>query len=155
MSSDSSSDDEFILDVMEILPRERQLRIREQPMMTMNDIEFKMKYRFSKHVMRRILDNIIHALQLNDNRNNPIEPMNQLLIAVRFYATGSMQNLLADHMKVLTASVCRIIKRVTVAIAGLSGQFIKMPETREEISLAKEKFYKIALTSGYSLVEII
>jgi len=65
-------------------------------------------------------------------RSSSLTPMNQLLIALRFYATGSFQLVIGDTFAVDNAIVCRTLKRVTEAIAGLSNKYIKLPETVEE-----------------------
>lgn len=62
-----------------------------------------------------------------------IQPTTQLLIALRFFALGSIQLSVADFAGVSTASVCRILKKVSGAIASISSQFIKMPATDEEM----------------------
>lgn len=146
----SSSEDEFLRDVMEFLSRERRRRTRQNPMVTkpsgLNSAsaEFKKKYRFSKPVVESTLEFICPAHENPDGKNNPLTPMIQLLIALRFYATGTMQNLVADYMDVATSPVCRTIQRVTAAIANLPPQIIKMPESAEEIAQVQQIFYQIA-----------
>lgn len=55
-----------------------------------------------------------------------------------------MQKAVADFTGVSTSSACRIIKRVSNAIASLNVHYIKMPETNEAMERIAEKFYGIA-----------
>lgn len=69
--------------------------------------------------------------------------MEQLLICLRFYATGSFYITIGDFSNLHKSTICRIIKRVTQAIASLRPQFIKLP-CHAEISKTQEEFYEIA-----------
>lgn len=71
-------------------------------------------------------------------------PNVQLLIALRFYALGSVQLAIADFSGVSLASVSRILLRVSVAIAEKAPLFIQMPQTEAEMRVVSEAFYGIA-----------
>lgn len=71
-------------------------------------------------------------------------PNVQLLIALRFYALGSTQLAVGDFSGVSIASVCRIISRVSDALARKAPLFIKMPQTEAEMREVSEAFYHIA-----------
>lgn len=77
-------------------------------------------------------------------RNNPITPMQQLLLTLRFFATGSFIISAGNFAGVSTTSAHRIIHRVTNAVARLRSRFIKFPTTHNEIKKEQLKFYKIA-----------
>lgn len=77
-------------------------------------------------------------------RGGSIKPINQVLLTLRFYALGCMQKAVADFTGVSTSSACRIISRVSNAIASLHRQHIKMCETNEEMERSAAKFYQIA-----------
>lgn len=61
------------------------------------------------------------------NSNNPIPPVIQLLVALRFYATGCFLITIADFYGISEASTQRIVHRVLPTIAALRNQFIKLP----------------------------
>nr|XP_049694472.1 putative nuclease HARBI1 [Helicoverpa armigera] len=77
-------------------------------------------------------------------RNKAVPPINQLLCALRFFATGNFLLTIGDLSGVSVSTSCRIIRRVATAIVTLREEFIRFPETPEEISTVKEQFYKIA-----------
>ncbi|XP_022917825.2 putative nuclease HARBI1 [Onthophagus taurus] len=50
----------------------------------------------------------------------------------------------ADFIGVSKASACRIVKKVTSAIASLSPRYVKMYSTNAEMNRAAEEFYRFA-----------
>jgi len=68
--------------------------------------------------------------------------MNQLLIALRFYATGSFQLVVGDLFDVDKATICRTVHRVTMAIASLREQHVKFPGTEQEQHDVMQLFYR-------------
>jgi hypothetical protein len=60
-------------------------------------------------------------------------PLEQVLVALRYYATGSMQLVIADTGHLSQPSISRAVTAVTDALANISEEYIRMPETRQEI----------------------
>jgi len=77
-------------------------------------------------------------------RNNAISPMNQLLLTLRFFATGSHLISAGDFSGVSKTSAHRVVHRVTNAIARLRPRFIKFPTLADEIKTEEIKFFDIA-----------
>lgn len=69
-------------------------------------------------------------------RSRYIQPMLQLLIAVKFYASGTFQINVGDMTSVSRQSVNKIIPRVSLALASLKSRFIKMPTTADDLEAA-------------------
>lgn len=69
--------------------------------------------------------------------------MNQLLLALRFYATGSFHRVCGDFSGVSVCTSCRIIKRVSRSIASLYKETIYMPRSSEEIQNNQLKFFSM------------
>lgn len=91
----------------------------------------------------------IHDQLAHDScRGQPLSPVNQLLIALRFYATGTFQLVVGDTFKVHKSTVCRILHRVTEAIAGLRPKFVKFPETVQEKRDVMNAFYTFSTMPG-------
>lgn len=70
--------------------------------------------------------------------------MTQLLIALRFYATGSFYVVQGDFIGVHKSTAGRIITRVTKAIVTLMPRFIKFPDTLEEKTECQQMFQRVA-----------
>lgn len=78
-------------DGVERIPK-RYLRDLENPVEFFREDEFKIRYRFSKTtVMEVILPIIGNRLDKVNNRGLPFPPLLQLLLSLRFYATGNFQ----------------------------------------------------------------
>lgn len=66
------------------------------------------------------------------------------MIALRFFACGSMEICIADFIGCCIATVSKYAKKVSEAIATLRPLFIRMPSTEEELRHASAAFYRIA-----------
>lgn len=89
-ASDSSSDEEN--NDIGIIREKRYVRDAINPFTAYREHEFHIRYRFSKDcVMHGLLPLVIDGLTKPDMRGLPIEPVIQLLICLRFYATSSFQ----------------------------------------------------------------
>nr|CAI5823312.1 unnamed protein product [Callosobruchus analis] len=120
-SSDSDSQDDRT---------PRIVRQRNDLFETLDDVEFKRRFRLIKRTLLR--------LEARDNRNKPVSKRNQILICLRFFATGSFQITVGD---VSQPSVSRIITCVIEHIASLLPLFIQMPQTEQEMRDEATKFY--------------
>lgn len=137
-SSFSSSDDEEI-----VVHRPRIILERNNPMLMYDDIDFKKRFRLTKHMVRFLLDIIGPQIEPNDNRNFPIPAIQKILITLRFYATGSFLITIADNFNVSTSSVSRIVQEVTHYIACQRERFIKLPSNRDELREVCAEFFQI------------
>ncbi|CAK1582627.1 unnamed protein product [Parnassius mnemosyne] len=109
-----------------------------------DEIDFFRRYRLSKSTVIYLLEKIEHILEFPDNRNNSIPPINQLLIALRYYATGNHLLAVADMGGTSLATSSRIVKRVSQAIVSLRREFIIFPDTNRDQDRVKIDFYDIA-----------
>lgn len=92
----------------------------------------------------QVLDMVGHELEHIAPRSRYISPLVQLLLTLRYYALGSFQTSIGDFAGVSQPSVCRVVHRVSEAIARQRPNFIKMPETEDEIRQANAAFFDIA-----------
>jgi nuclease HARBI1 len=74
--------------------------------------------------------------------------MNQLLLALRFYATGSFQLVVGDVFALDKSTVCRTLHRVTRAIAGLREKYVKFPATDNDRQKTMHQFYSKSKLPG-------
>ncbi|ENN78974.1 hypothetical protein YQE_04558, partial [Dendroctonus ponderosae] len=86
----------------------------------------------------------IRSLDSSSEPNNTIQPMTQLLLVLRYYATGSHLIAVGYFFGVSKTSPHRIVHRVTAAGATLARNDIKLPSTKREISAAQVIFYALA-----------
>lgn len=110
--------------------------------------EFKIRFRLGKDIVMDILRQIGPQLEHVTQRNMAISALIQILITLRFYATGAFQLVIGDLFNVHKSTVCRIVKKVTHHIAVLRPDFIQMPTTEEEIRQTKVKFFNVCQFPG-------
>lgn len=67
-----------------------------------------------------------------------------VLLTLRFYATGTMMIVVGDFIGIDKSTACRIIHRVSEAIASLYRAYIKMPQSEVEKREKAIDFYKIS-----------
>ncbi|KAI4466138.1 dde superfamily endonuclease [Holotrichia oblita] len=140
-SSSSSSDEEHI---MELLPNLRNLRPRTDLFNYYNDEEFKARFRLSKGCVVRLLSRFENELLKENMKNHPISPMNQLLCTLRFYATGSFQQVIEAEMRYQNAHI-----RTRNVIERLNGVWKRrFPALRSGMQLKTENILRIIVATA-------
>ena len=85
----------------------------------------------------------------NTRRNHALPPLHQVLIALRFYASGSFLQVIGDTFGVDKSTVSRVITNVSRALIMKQPHFIKWPSTNDECATIKNEFY---LRGGFPCV---
>ena len=67
--------------------------------------------------------------------------MQQVLIALRFHATGTFQRVIGDLFGISVFAACTVIHKVSRAIAKQKGQFLSF---LENLADTKRKLYDVA-----------
>ncbi|XP_025158423.1 putative nuclease HARBI1 isoform X2 [Harpegnathos saltator] len=141
---DINSDDE-----RDVRVPKRYIRDWFDPFHFYSNKEFKRRFRFNKEsVIHGILPEIEEGLARNNNRGLPIRPVYQLLICLRFYATGSFQAVLGDTIIVSQPTISRVVFRVSILLARIFNRFIKMPSTPDAIRENHNLFKDIGSRAG-------
>lgn len=107
-----------------------------------DDEQFRSRYRLTKDAFQEFLAMIRADIQAHNDRGRPIPADIQLLITLRFYATGTFQLACGDLCEISQPSASRIIKRVSEAIARLKNNYIKFPD-ENMIHQSKLNFWRI------------
>lgn len=79
-----------------------------------------------------------------DFRNHAVTVDQKVLLTLRFYALGSTLMAVGDFTGVDKSTASRIVRQVTLAIAGLREIYIKFPNSAKEIREKQLDFFKIA-----------
>ena len=94
-------------------------------------------------------DTIVYILQMLPNlasdiyRNSPLPALVQVLVCLRFLATGAIHLLIGDATEVSRSTAGRCIRTISRMIAALVGRFVKFPMGQRAIE-SKQAFSKIA-----------
>jgi len=146
MSDDS--DDELFVSYLARYDRPRLIRDRSNFFELYDEREFVERFRLSKVSTLALLTKVEDALEYPSNRNDALPLLYQLLIALRYNATGTFQLVISDLSGVVKATVCRYVHKVSRVIAGLRSQYIKFPQTDAERMQTMREFYAIAQFPG-------
>jgi hypothetical protein len=76
-----------------------------------DEYDFYARYRMTKHVMNAILMRIENEIRFRTDRNKAMTPLQQFLITLRFYATGTFQIVSGDLADVRKSSACKAVLR--------------------------------------------
>jgi len=85
-----------------------------------------------------------HELQRPTMRSHAFPVSLQVMVALRFYATGSFQLVNADVHRLSRSSVSNITRDVTQCLNRVSNQYIKMPTDQVELNTNMQGFHNIA-----------
>ena len=89
------------LQQIENIPRNRHyLSDISNPLEHLEDYEFQAIFRFSKDTVRSVFEMISDDLSTFFGKVSNISPMLQLLASLRFFATGSFQNIAGDLLHI-------------------------------------------------------
>ncbi|XP_063404190.1 putative nuclease HARBI1 [Mytilus trossulus] len=123
--------------------RERVFIDRTNPLDLYDDLELVERFRFDRQTILQITDLLQEDLESSTLRNHAIPPVMKVFIALRFYASGSFQNIIADTFNIDQATVSRTIHSVSNALVRRAPKFIKFP-SGQVIEENKVKFYAVA-----------
>lgn len=130
------------------LQRERRiprhvLRDLHNPFEFYSDNEFRARFRFSKDSTIFICDMLRENLTRPTRRHYPVSVELQVLTALRFYATGTFQNVLGDLCFLSQPFISKCVARVSSELANHRQEYIRMPNL-EEANIVFQNFYNIA-----------
>nr|XP_034316399.1 putative nuclease HARBI1 [Crassostrea gigas] len=114
-----------------------------------DEAEYKERYRFSMESARFITDVIEPELCRPSLRNHYLPAINQVEIALRYFATGDNMKTVGETLGFHKSSVSRSVRDVSQALTDVSSKFIKWLSTTREKMAIKKGFYAIA---GFSAV---
>ena len=136
-----------------IIPRPMVYRDRSNPLETMTDSELFERYRFRRPTIEFITNGISHLLTSPTRTNKPILPIVQILLFLRFVATGAHLAHIGDHLGIsesATGRACRKVWSRCRAILRISYHVMRFPEG-ERAQQVQEGFRRIAGTFSYSI----
>ncbi|GBO01216.1 Putative nuclease HARBI1 [Araneus ventricosus] len=113
----------------------RKVKKRKDLFVELDDYDFRRRFRLTKEGVVELTLLIHEKLEIKSTLNNALSAVEQVLIALRFYAVASMQ------FEVSQPTVSRVVLRVSEAIASLLPDYIYLPVNKEE---CQEKCFDIS-----------
>lgn len=125
--------------------RPKTYRRHVNPLEEYTDNELRARYRFGRAGIQFIVDLLNDEISPTTQRSKPLSTLEQVLVTLRFLASGSFLQVVGDTFFAFDkATVSRVVRRVTVALAGKMDQFVKFPRTRDERNEVKQGLHKLA-----------
>jgi len=93
------------------------LRDRFNLLGKLGDEDFRLRFRLRKDSVSDLVKILDDDLQHQTRRGLPLTPMQQVLIALRFYVKGTFQRVIGDLFGVSVFATCTVIHKFSRAIA--------------------------------------
>lgn len=138
--------DEEALMLRRALRRERVFQDRSDPL-TFPDDHLYERYKFSGDAIRYLCRLLGPWIQHPTARSHALTVPQMVCVALRFFASGSFLHTVGDAEYFNKATICRIVRSVTLALKSIAHIFITFPGHRR-LCYIKEEFYRIAGTVG-------
>ncbi|CAC5402133.1 HARBI1 [Mytilus coruscus] len=120
--------------------RERIFRDRTHPLDVYDDFELIRRYRMPREAILNIVDILTDDLEPKTMRSHSVLASLQVLTALRYYATGSFQQVVGDLVGLSQPTISRIVSRTSRALAAKVADFIKFPLSPREQLAVKQGF---------------
>lgn len=124
--------------------RNRLFRDYDNPLDYLDDTDIVRKYRLARPIIYDLCRRFQNDLQRATARSRAFPVSLQIMVALRFYATGSFQMVNADVHNVSRTSVSKITKDVTQCLVGVCREFVVMPTDVAELRTIMHGFYEYA-----------
>ena len=96
--------------------RERHVNRVQNPLEVLNDQKLFKRYRFSRENILYISDLLRERLERETGRSHSLSVEFQVLIALRFFASGAFLELVGDTLGVDKGTVSRVVRDVAAAL---------------------------------------
>ena len=96
-----------------------------------SDRELRERFRFGHEGIRYISDLLRLKLERVTKRGHPLTVEQQVLTALKFFASGSFLQCIGDGMGVDKSIVSRVVTAVTDDLVDIRQDFIKWPSAKE------------------------
>ena len=117
---------------------------RENTLEMMPETEIFKRFRFRPDTILFIVGLLEPILKRDTLRSCALPPLLQVLVTLRFLATGGFYSLIADTFNSVSApSVCRAVRDVCCELCQIARRFVRMP-TGARAEETKQQCYAIA-----------
>ena len=122
---------------------ERRMVDRQNPLEMLTAGEVFVRYRFLPQTIVFLCNRLANYLEFGNERNSPLPVLLQVLVTLRFFATGSFQLVIGDLIGISQPTVSRTCRRVGDALTRTAREFINFPRGQDAL-LVKRRFRAIA-----------
>lgn len=132
------------LHVWEVPRKDRVFRGQNPLLMDFSDEQLRQRYRFGRDSIMYLSDLLRDKLERLTRRKTSLTVEEKVMIALRFFASGSHLQVIGDTMGHDKSTISRVIRQVADALVEMKDTFIKWPQTPEKLNSIKNGFYQKA-----------
>ncbi|CAG2228481.1 HARBI1 [Mytilus edulis] len=121
--------------------KERTFRSKEELTLDYTDTELRARYRFGREGILFLSDLVRDKLTRQTNRNHALSVEQQIMVTLRFLASGSFLQVIGDTLGLDKSTVSRVVDSVLDALCEKRNQFIQWPTN---LNQTKAEFYEFA-----------
>ena len=135
----------LLLNRVNQLPRKRRtFHLQLDSLTSYTDSKLRCRYRFGRDAINYIVGPVADNIMPETNRNHAISAEMQVLITLRYLASGSFLQVIGDTFLGFDKSaVSRVVRRVTQALSAKVGKFVKFLSTRAERDEIKQGLFRV------------
>ncbi|KAK0145505.1 putative nuclease HARBI1 [Merluccius polli] len=132
----------------------RRYRLLRDPFRRYNAEQFRCRYRLSKRAVRRLIALLADQLGSRGRGNMPVPVAHmKVLLALRYFATGTFLRCCGDMINVHESTVCRVVHRVARAIAALYPNYIAMANEDEQRDISTAFYVHAGIPGVIAIVD--
>ena len=120
--------------------RERKFQQREIDLDELTDEELRSRYRFGRESIKFLVEILKDDLQRQTRRNHALSPTLQVLVALRFFASGSFLQIIGDTVGLPKSTVSRIVTDVSKALVNKQEELSTSLQNLLKFNKSKEDF---------------
>ncbi|XP_068737172.1 putative nuclease HARBI1 [Montipora capricornis] len=132
---------DFLFDLLAVPRQEKKYRMHDIDSTNFSEDELKSRFRFGRDSIIFLVELLREDLEQQTSRNHALSPAVQVLVALRFFASGSFLQVIGDTVGLPKFTVSRTIRDVSAALIYKQNEFIHWPTTVDEIQQVKEGFF--------------
>ncbi|CAC5394665.1 HARBI1 [Mytilus coruscus] len=110
------------------------------PFIDFSDEQLRQRYRFGRETIEFLANELRGELERSTSKKAALSVERQVMIALRFYGSGSQTQVVGDTMGYDKSTVSRVVSDVTDALVARKEQYIKWP-TEVQKNVNKRAFY--------------
>ncbi|XP_063447160.1 putative nuclease HARBI1 [Mytilus trossulus] len=129
--------------------KERTFRSKEELTLDYTDTELRARYRFGREGILFLSDLVRDSLTRQTNRNHALSVEQQIMVTLRFLASGSFLQVIGDTLGLDKSTVSRVVDSVLDALCEKRNEFIQWPTN---LNQTKAEFYEFAGFPNMTLV---
>ena len=129
---------DLLFDLLLVAWQEKKFKMHDIDLANFTEEELRSRFRFGRESIEFLVKVLRDDLERQTSRNHALSPTVQVLVALRFFASGSFLQVIGDTVGLPKSTVCRIIRDVSAALIQKRNEFIRWPTTAAEIQRARE-----------------